>query len=150
VGTALTRHTDRNPAISWKGEWWDRIAVSLPFPAVRISKEFYRDTCLHSIAWFFVSLATIAEDAVQDALLSAFTHISQFEGRSHISTWLHRIVINSARMRLRRWHGRTFVSLDETGEGANSDLEHQLIDAANLRKSGATCNRPAITEVSFA
>ncbi len=69
-----------------------------------------------------------AEDAVQDALLSAFTHISQFEGRSHISTWLHRIVINSARMQLRRRHGRTFLSLDDREDG-NSDLERQFIDS---------------------
>ena len=35
-----------------------------------------------------------AEDVVQDALLSACKHIGQFEGRSELSTWLTRIVIN--------------------------------------------------------
>lgn len=70
-----------------------------------------------------------AEDAVQDALLSAFIHISQFEGRSHISTWLHRIVVNSARMHLRRQHGHTVLSLDQTDENENQAFENQLVDS---------------------
>jgi RNA polymerase sigma-70 factor (ECF subfamily) len=37
-----------------------------------------------------------AEDAVQDALLSAHKHVGQFEGRSQLSTWLTRIVTNVA------------------------------------------------------
>ena len=43
-----------------------------------------------------------AEDAVQDALLSALRHVDQFKGRAKMSTWLTAIVINSARMKLRR------------------------------------------------
>jgi RNA polymerase sigma-70 factor (ECF subfamily) len=37
-----------------------------------------------------------AEDAVQDALLSAYIHLRAFEGRSAVSTWFGRIVINAA------------------------------------------------------
>ena len=43
-----------------------------------------------------------AEDAVQDAFLSALTHVHQFRGQSKMSTWFTTIVINSARMKLRR------------------------------------------------
>jgi RNA polymerase sigma-70 factor (ECF subfamily) len=42
-----------------------------------------------------------ARDAVQDALLSAFRSMHRFEGGSQLGTWLHRIVVNSALMRLR-------------------------------------------------
>lgn len=42
-----------------------------------------------------------ARDAVQDALLSAFRSMPRFEGGSQLGTWLHRIVVNSALMRLR-------------------------------------------------
>jgi RNA polymerase sigma-70 factor, ECF subfamily len=42
-----------------------------------------------------------AEDAVQDAFLCAFRSMSAFKGDSQLSTWLHRIVINSALMHLR-------------------------------------------------
>jgi RNA polymerase sigma factor (sigma-70 family) len=43
-----------------------------------------------------------SEDAVQDALLRAFVHVRDFDGRSSFSTWLTRIAINSALMILRK------------------------------------------------
>jgi RNA polymerase sigma-70 factor (ECF subfamily) len=43
-----------------------------------------------------------AEDAVQDALLSALRHVHQFRGQAKMSTWLTTIVINAARMKLRQ------------------------------------------------
>ncbi len=42
-----------------------------------------------------------ARDAVQDAFLHAFESLDDFEGGSRISTWLHRIAVNAALMRLR-------------------------------------------------
>ena len=42
-----------------------------------------------------------AQDAVQEALLSAFKDIGRFEGRSLLGTWLHRIVVNASLCRLR-------------------------------------------------
>jgi RNA polymerase sigma-70 factor, ECF subfamily len=42
-----------------------------------------------------------ANDAVQDAFLSAFKGIGQFQGKSQLGTWLHRIVVNAALGRLR-------------------------------------------------
>jgi RNA polymerase sigma-70 factor, ECF subfamily len=43
-----------------------------------------------------------AEDAVQDAVLSAFRHLAHFDGRSQMSTWLTAILRNAVRMQLRR------------------------------------------------
>ena len=57
--------------------------------------------------------AADAEDAVQDALLSALRHVDQFKGRAKMSTWLTAIVINSARMKLRRRPQQVQVALDE-------------------------------------
>jgi len=42
-----------------------------------------------------------AQDAVQEAFLSAFKAIGQFTGTAKLSTWLHRIVVNAALMKLR-------------------------------------------------
>jgi RNA polymerase sigma-70 factor (ECF subfamily) len=42
-----------------------------------------------------------ARDAVQDAFISAYRARNQFEGTAKLSTWLHRIVVNAALMRLR-------------------------------------------------
>ena len=55
-----------------------------------------------------------AEDAVQDAFLSAFTHLDQFRRQPQMSTWLTTIVINVARMKLRRRSPQAQISLDET------------------------------------
>jgi RNA polymerase sigma-70 factor (ECF subfamily) len=43
-----------------------------------------------------------AEDAVQDAVLSAYVHLRNFEGRSAFTTWFTRIVLNAALMTLRK------------------------------------------------
>jgi len=53
-----------------------------------------------------------AEDAVQDALLSAYKHLDQFNGQAQMSTWLTTIVVNAARMRLRKRSHQFEVSLD--------------------------------------
>src|SRR2546421_8094711 len=42
-----------------------------------------------------------AQDAVQEAFLSAFKAIESFDGTASVATWLHRIVVNAALMRLR-------------------------------------------------
>lgn len=53
-----------------------------------------------------------AEDALQDACLSAARHFDQFEGRSKLSTWLSRVVINAALMVRRGKHGYRETSLE--------------------------------------
>ncbi len=42
-----------------------------------------------------------AQDAVQEAFLSAFRSIDRFDGRARLTTWLHRITVNACLMRLR-------------------------------------------------
>lgn len=54
-----------------------------------------------------------AADAVQDAFLSAFRAIHQFNGRAQLATWLHRIVVNACLMKLRSSSRRRDVSLDD-------------------------------------
>jgi len=68
----------------------------------------------HRIALGHLSNVADAEDAVQDALLSALTHVHQFRGQAKMSTWLTTIVINSARMKLRRRLTAVQLALDET------------------------------------
>lgn len=43
-----------------------------------------------------------AQDAVQDAFIAVFRSLPSFEGRSSLATWLHRIVVNAALMKLRK------------------------------------------------
>jgi RNA polymerase sigma-70 factor (ECF subfamily) len=62
-----------------------------------------------------------AEDALQDALLNAFTHMKNFEGRSSFSTWLTRIAINSALMILRKKRICSEIPIDG-GDGRVGNL----------------------------
>jgi len=66
--------------------------------------------------------AADAEDAVQDAFVSAYTHLDQFKGQAQISTWLTSIVINSALMKLRRRPRQLHVPLEQPDpeQGAHS------------------------------
>jgi len=58
-----------------------------------------------------------AEDAVQDAVLSAYVHLRNFEGRSAFTTWFTRIVLNAALMILRK---RTNSRIDSLPEVSSS------------------------------
>jgi RNA polymerase sigma-70 factor, ECF subfamily len=53
-----------------------------------------------------------ARDAVQDAYLQAVFHLHRFDRRGQLSTWLHRIVVNAALMRLRARRRRPTEDLD--------------------------------------
>ena len=75
---------------------------------------------LHRRAYRYLGNAADAEDAVQDALLSACKHLEQFKGQAQMSTWLTTIVINSALTQLRRRPRQTHVSFDEHPRGTES------------------------------
>jgi len=68
---------------------------------------------LYSRAYRYVDDPHDAEDAVQDALLSAYKHLDQFKGAARMTTWLTSIVTNSALTKLRRRPRRPHFSLDE-------------------------------------
>jgi RNA polymerase sigma-70 factor, ECF subfamily len=68
---------------------------------------------LTRIAARLVGNAADAEDAIQDAFLSAYTHLDQFRGQAQMSSWLTTIVINAARMKVRRRPRQAHIPLDQ-------------------------------------
>jgi RNA polymerase sigma-70 factor (ECF subfamily) len=60
-----------------------------------------------------------AEDVLQNTFLNVLTHISGFEGRSSLSTWIYRIAANEALMLLRR--KRPEVNIDDTNSDDDGD-----------------------------
>lgn len=66
-----------------------------------------------SVARRFLGNDEDAQDAVQEAFLSAFKALAEFDGRSKLSTWLHRIVVNAALMKLRSQKRRPEQSIDD-------------------------------------
>lgn len=91
-----------------------------------------------------------ARDAVQDALLSAFRGLGSFDERARLSTWLHRITVNAALMKLRSRRRRPEASLDdllprfdERGEWAEPAVTgppaDAALDSATLRTTVRAC-----------
>jgi RNA polymerase sigma-70 factor (ECF subfamily) len=56
---------------------------------------------LLAVARRIVGTEEDARDVVQDAFMNAFRSLDKFQGNAKLSTWLHRIVVNAALMRLR-------------------------------------------------
>lgn len=65
-----------------------------------------------------------AEDVVQDAFTSAYTHLQNFDGRSQFSTWLTRIAINASLMVLRKRRNRSEVSTHSQSDDSAVSLLH--------------------------
>src|SRR5579859_48489 len=55
-----------------------------------------------------------AEDVLQETFLKAYEHLDQFQGNSKFYTWIVRIAVNQALMKLRRRKTDKSVSLDDT------------------------------------
>lgn len=88
-----------------------------------------------------------AQDAVQEAFLSAFKELSRFAGQSLLGTWLHRIVVNAAlgRLRTRRRHPER--SIEELLPHFGED-EHQIDPPAPWQEAaGALLLRKEAREV---
>ncbi len=77
-----------------------------------------------------------AEDVVQESFQQAFIHLKSFKGDSRFSTWLSRIAINAALMRLRKKQRKWDVSLDESAEidesSSRLDVEDQGLNPEQL------------------
>ena len=69
-----------------------------------------------------------AEDALQDSFVSALIHLEDFDGRSTFSTWLTRIAINSALMKLRKNRGSREIPMDEPTGGGDALLRFEPAD----------------------
>jgi RNA polymerase sigma-70 factor, ECF subfamily len=69
-----------------------------------------------------------AEDVVQDAFLKAYENLNQFQGQSKFYTWLVRIAVNEALMKLRRLKPGRTVSLDEDVKTEDDSLPREVAD----------------------
>jgi RNA polymerase sigma-70 factor (ECF subfamily) len=65
-----------------------------------------------------------ARDAVQEAFVSAFRSRKQFTGAARVSTWLHRIAINAALMKLRSRRRRPEEAIDDLLPTFREDGHH--------------------------
>jgi len=80
--------------------------------------EFH--TALHHYGdrWYGVCLKitrdpALAEDAVQEGLLTAWNKRDQFQATAKLETWIHRIVVNAALQLLRKYKPQSWQPLEE-------------------------------------
>ncbi len=67
-----------------------------------------------------------AEDVLQEVFLKAYTHLSGFEGNSKFYTWLARITVNEALMKIRKRKTGKEVSLDEPIETDGEEITREI------------------------
>jgi len=101
---SLAKRIERGEGVALKTE--------TPSPAQTTAVLFHRLPYLYRCAYRLLGNTADAEDAVQDALLAAFKHLNQFRGEAQLSTSVTTIVINCARMHLRKSSRYVHVSLD--------------------------------------
>ena len=119
----------RYPEKSMEGGEGVALDSAKPSPTEMLSVLSHRLPYLYRNAYRLLGNIADAEDAVQDALLAAFKHLNQFRGDAQLSTWLTTIVINCARMYLRKRSRYIHVSLDSRiGEDQEYPLSDTLVD----------------------
>ncbi len=104
---------------------------------------------LLSVARRFLGSSEDAQDAVQEAFIRAFKAIHTFEERAQLQTWLHRILVNTALMKLRERARKPETSIDEllptfAADGHQTVESREWSDALLERKETAGIVREAI------
>jgi RNA polymerase sigma-70 factor, ECF subfamily len=88
-----------------------------------------------------------AEDALQDCLLNAFVHVKDFDERSRFATWLTRIAINAALMKLRKNRGAREVPMDEPNPSSEPVAQREFrYDAPDPEESCSLRERKRIVK----
>jgi RNA polymerase sigma-70 factor (ECF subfamily) len=81
------------------------------------------------LAWKITRHRQDAEDVVQNAFIKAFQNLPNFRGDSRFYTWLVRITVNEALMKIRRRHSGE-VSIDESKEADDNSIPIEIKDQA--------------------
>jgi RNA polymerase sigma-70 factor (ECF subfamily) len=86
-----------------------------------------------------------AEDAAQECFLNAFVHLKTFDGRAQFATWLTRIAINAALMKLRKNRGSREVPIDEPNPSSEPVAQREFrCDAPDPEESCSLRERKRI------
>jgi RNA polymerase sigma-70 factor, ECF subfamily len=107
---------------------------------------------LLSVARRFLPNTEDAQDAVQEAFIKAFRAIGTFQERAQLQTWLHRIVVNTALMKIRSRRRRPEESIEDLlptfqVDGHQTTESREWSDAVFERKETASVVRRAIARL---
>lgn len=100
---------------------------------VPTQQDFHDAIASRADRWYAACLritrnAALAEDAVQEALLSAWDKREQFQADAQLETWIHRIAINAALQLIRKQRPGVFEPLEDDIADSNDTPEHHLQD----------------------
>src|SRR3977135_4152503 len=88
-----------------------------------------------------------AEDAAQQCFLNAFVHLKDFDGRSQFATWLTRIAINAALMKLRKNRGAREFPIDEPNPSSEPVAQREFrYDAPDPEESCSLRERQQVVK----
>ncbi len=85
---------------------------------LRYQEKAYR------LAWSLVKDDSDANDVVQDAFLNVYRKLDTYNGDAAFSSWVYRIIVNTALMRLRKRKRRSEVAMDDLGPSFLEDGHH--------------------------
>lgn len=85
------------------------------------------ETKVHNLAMRLTRNPEDAEEVIQDVFITVYRKISSFEGKAKFSSWLYRITVNAAFMKLRKKKQEKAISLDDV----MSSIENQPITQPN-------------------
>ena len=131
------------------------LEAALKKPAPPTQAEFHQVIARGAGRWHSACLRItrnrdLAEDAVQDALLSAWRKRDQFEHGARLDTWIHRIAVNAALQLLRKnrpdvWEPLDMDVVDDNTMPNAARQEHEL----NVELSSALRALSDIERVCF-
>ncbi len=117
--------------------------------------EFHAAIAARADRWFSACVAItrsreLAEDALQDALLSAWDKRDQFQHGARLDTWIHRIAVNSALQLLRRQRPGRLLPLDmDLADDAASPEDERYTDELDAGLAAALVRLSDLERVCF-
>lgn len=87
----------------------------------------YQKSVYHIVQGILENAAD-SEEVLQESFLKALQHIAEFRGEAQFRTWLTRIAINEARMRLRKYRAKLHDSIDDTADNPTDLRPRELRD----------------------
>lgn len=100
----------------------------------------YRETVFR-VAMRIVKNEEEAQDVTQDAFMNAYRKLDSFKGDAALSSWIYRIAVNTALMRLRKKKRRAEVSMEGLPISDEMDFVWTDLSAHNLRGDEAAENK---------
>ena len=123
-------------SVSWDGERGTELMKTLPLVDARAAGDAAAfselveryERKIYRLAKHITQNDEDAEDVLQESFMKAYTHLDSFQGESKFYTWLVRIAVNEALMKLRKRKSDRTVSLDEP-----QDTGEELVTARDRR-----------------